>query len=967
MMVSPGKDGVLAPRAARVCLAPLAGVLPGLLPGLLLGLLGLLPGLLLGLLPGLLLGLLPPRVAAGEPSRAAGGRSGVIELRDGSLLRGDFVPSAEEGHLLWQSPSFDGPFRLRLPAVNAVHFPVPATPATPDLPAPGAWRVELQGGGVLWGELLSIDDKSVRLQVAGNAEPLVIDRPLVERIARPQADLGLVFTGPRGLDGWTQAEPPGKPIFRDEAGQLVAQGEAILESTFSLPGQVACDLELSWRGEPAFTFELGCDMKTPQRRGALRIEAVQNTLVAVRELAGDADLVPLQSLEPGMGRLQLKLLMSQDPPRMQVYSMAGQQLANLQVTGKVEGPWGVRLVNRFGGTTRLERLRITGWDGTAPREIESTKTRVHRTNGEIAYGSIDTLNDGQLTLTVDGTASTLPLTELASLVLNASTGVVAEGISVGTLNGSRLTGSLVGISERDLSLAIAGISPTVRIPRSELRTLLVPDSLKAEELPASGRLGTLQLTDQFLRGWLVETSGAAQTGALRFQPAGSDSSARLKPTESGRLVYAEPPPPPPRTEQERRNQRVGGVRVVPAPGLGGAAVNALQALAGRFSAPKGPPAKPQLHLRTGDTITCETAGVDEQGVALTSSSITARHVPHDRVKLLELVPGKPEDVKLAKARKERLLTLPRMQRPNPPTQLVRSTSGDFLRGRVTSLDKDKLKLEVRLDNREVSRELVSHIFWLHPDELDDKSASPAGEGTQAVQRVQAHRHDGFRLTFVPRELQEGVLTGDSDVLGVCRAEIEKIDELIIGGGIEQAVAQLAYHRWRLRNAPDPKFVNDDGGSDGGTGGGEESPLVGKPAPDFKLALLTGGDFQLAAQKGKITVLDFFATWCGPCVKAMPQVEQAVHSFPADKVQLVAVNLQEQPRQIEALLNRHQLDVTVVLDVDGVVAEKYQASAIPQTVIVDADGKIVRLYVGGGPDLGNQIKQAVQELLDAPPQ
>jgi hypothetical protein len=58
---------------------------------------------------------------------------------------------------------------------------------------------------------------------------------------------------------------------------------------------------------------------------------------------------------------------------------------------------------------------------------------------------------------------------------------------------------------------------------------------------------------------------------------------------------------------------------------------------------------------------------------------------------------------------------------------------------------------------------------------------------------------------------------------------------------------------------------------------------------------------------------------------------------------------------------------VVLDVDGVVAEKYQASAIPQTVIVDADGKIVRLYVGGGPDLGNQIKQAVQELLDAPPQ
>jgi thiol-disulfide isomerase/thioredoxin len=944
MMVSPGRCGGVAPNAAKVCLALLAGWLAGFL-----------------------LQLPTPRVAAEEPSRPAGARAGIVELRDGSLLRGDFALSADVSHLGWQSPSFDNPFQLRLPAVNAVHFPAPATPETPDGPAPGAWRVELQGGGLLWGDLLSIDDKVVVLRVLGNEEPLRIERSLVERIARPQADLGLVFAGPRGLEGWTQTEPTGKPVFRDEAGQLVAQGEAVLESTFPLPGQVACDLELSWRGEPVFTFELGCDMKTPQRRGGLRIESVQNTLVAVRELAGDADLVPLQTLEPGGGRLQLKLLMSQDPPRMQVYSMAGEQLANLQVVGKVEGPWGVRLVNRFGGNTRLERLRITGWDGTPPREIESTKTRVDRTNGEIVYGSIDTLVEGQVTVTRDGTASTLPLTELATLVLNASSGVAVEGISVATLNGTRLTGSLVSISEHEMTVAIAGMTPAVRIPRSELRTLLVPDSLKAEEPAAAGRLGTLQLTDEFIRGWLVETSGEPANAGLRFQPSGSDSSARLKLTESGRLVYAEPPPPPPRTEQEQRMRRLGGVRVVPAPGLGGAAMDALQALTGRFTAPKPPPAKPQLHLRTGDTITCETAGVDEQGVVLTSASIEARHVPHDRVKLLELVPGKPEDVKLAKSRKERLLTLPRMQRPNPPTQLVRSTSGDFLRGRVTSLDKDLLKLEVRLDNREVSRELVSHIFWLHADELDDKSASLAGDGTNRVQRVQAHRHDGFRLTFVPRQLQGGVLTGDSEVLGVCRAEIEKIDELIIGGGIEQAVAQLAYHRWRLRNAPDPKFVNDDGGSEGGGTGGEESPLVGKAAPDFKLQLLKGGEFQLAAQKGKITVLDFFATWCGPCVKAMPLVEQAVHSFPPDRVQLVAVNLQEQPKQIEALLNRHQLDVTVVLDVDGVVAEKYQASAIPQTVIVDADGKIVRLYVGGGPDLGDQIKQAVQGLLEAPPQ
>ena len=122
-------------------------------------------------------------------------------------------------------------------------------------------------------------------------------------------------------------------------------------------------------------------------------------------------------------------------------------------------------------------------------------------------------------------------------------------------------------------------------------------------------------------------------------------------------------------------------------------------------------------------------------MSLTSTSTEAKHVPHERVKLVELIPGKPEDVKLAKARKERLLTLPRMQRPSPPTQLVRSTSGDFLRGRVSSLDKDRLKLEVRLDNREVPRDLVSHIFWLHADELaGEKAANP--DASPPVQRVQ---------------------------------------------------------------------------------------------------------------------------------------------------------------------------------------------------------------------------------------
>ena len=80
------------------------------------------------------------------------------------------------------------------------------------------------------------------------------------------------------------------------------------------------------------------------------------------------------------------------------------------------------------------------------------------------------------------------------------------------------------------------------------------------------------------------------------------------------------------------------------------------------------------------------------------------------------------------------------------------------------------------------------------------------------------------------------------------------------------------------------------------------------------------------------------------------------------MQLVAVNLQEAPKQITAMLERHKLSSTVALDRDGVVAEKYEANAIPQTVIIDRDGNVARLFVGGGPHFGDQLRDALKSVL-----
>jgi len=136
---------------------------------------------------------------------------------------------------------------------------------------------------------------------------------------------------------------------------------------------------------------------------------------------------------------------------------------------------------------------------------------------------------------------------------------------------------------------------------------------------------------------------------------------------------------------------------------------------------------------------------------------------------------------------------------------------------------------------------------------------------------------------------------------------------------------------------------------------------GKPAADFSLAVLDGKGrkVSLAAQKGKVVVLDFWATWCGPCRRWMPIVAKLEKETAGKDVKFFAVNLREPPATVRKYVNEQKVKVPVLMDTDGNVSTAYGANSIPLTVVVGRDGKIVRTLLGVHPeeDLRDALREA----------
>ena len=124
-----------------------------------------------------------------------------------------------------------------------------------------------------------------------------------------------------------------------------------------------------------------------------------------------------------------------------------------------------------------------------------------------------------------------------------------------------------------------------------------------------------------------------------------------------------------------------------------------------------------------------------------------------------------------------------------------------------------------------------------------------------------------------------------------------------------------------------------------------APKLGNAAPGFTLTNLAGESVSLADYEGQPILLNFWATWCGPCEAEMPEINQAYLDFQDEGLVVLAINLQEHPDTVQSFVDYYELDFPILLDRQEEVSRQYQARALPTSYFVDRSGNIVHTYYG----------------------
>lgn len=145
--------------------------------------------------------------------------------------------------------------------------------------------------------------------------------------------------------------------------------------------------------------------------------------------------------------------------------------------------------------------------------------------------------------------------------------------------------------------------------------------------------------------------------------------------------------------------------------------------------------------------------------------------------------------------------------------------------------------------------------------------------------------------------------------------------------------------------------------------GPES-LEGRPAPNVQLKTLDNKDFNLSELKGNVVLMDYWATWCPPCRKSLPHLNELANDKELFNrgLRVVGINSREDESKVSQFMKKNDYTFITPMDLEGKFGEDYMVEGIPTTVLVDQSGTIKKVWVGYDDSLPQEMKTEIEKLL-----
>lgn len=142
----------------------------------------------------------------------------------------------------------------------------------------------------------------------------------------------------------------------------------------------------------------------------------------------------------------------------------------------------------------------------------------------------------------------------------------------------------------------------------------------------------------------------------------------------------------------------------------------------------------------------------------------------------------------------------------------------------------------------------------------------------------------------------------------------------------------------------------------------QAASLDKPAPDFTLKSLQGSNLKLSEQAGNVVLLNFWASWCGPCRKEMPLLNDLHNKYKPLGFTVLGVNVEEDTAPAKAFIGDRPVDFPILFDRTNKVSKLYDVIAMPTTVVIDRNGKMRFLHKGYQDGDEKAYRKMVKQLL-----